>query len=49
MVEDIVGKGENAGHQHFLLLPQCFSFKVVKSQDCVVKSKASPLQPQYSL
>ena len=23
-VENIVGKGENAGKQHFLLLPQCF-------------------------
>ena len=23
--ENIVGKGENAGNQHFLLLPQCFS------------------------
>ena len=23
-VEDIVGKGENAGKQHFLLFPQCF-------------------------
>ena len=23
-VENIVGKGENAGHQHFLLFPQCF-------------------------
>ena len=22
-VESIVGKGENAGYQHFLLLPQC--------------------------
>ena len=22
--ENIVGKGENAGYQHFLLLPQCF-------------------------
>ena len=22
--ENIVGKGENAGHQHFLLFPQCF-------------------------
>ena len=22
--ESIVGKGENAGHQHFLLSPQCF-------------------------
>ena len=24
MVQDIVGKGENAGPQHFLLCPQCF-------------------------
>ena len=23
--ENIVGKGENAGDQHFLLFPQCFS------------------------
>ena len=23
-VENIVGKGENAGKQHFLLFPQCF-------------------------
>ena len=23
-VENIVGKGENAGYQHFLLLAQCF-------------------------
>ena len=22
--EDIVGKGENAGNQHFLLFPKCF-------------------------
>ena len=22
--ENIVGKGENAGYQHFLLSPQCF-------------------------
>ena len=22
--ESIVGKGENAGNQHFILLPQCF-------------------------
>ena len=25
MLENIVGKGENAGYQHFLLFPQCFS------------------------
>ena len=24
-VENIVGKGANAGNQHFLLFPQCFS------------------------
>ena len=23
-IENIVGKGENADHQHFLLFPQCF-------------------------
>ena len=23
-VENIVGEGKNAGHQHFLLFPQCF-------------------------
>ena len=38
---NIVGKGENAGYQHFLLFPQCFqklSFTgAIKSQYCVVK------------
>ena len=24
MVDNIAGKGENAGNQHFLLFPQCF-------------------------
>ena len=24
-IENIVGKGENAGYQHFLLFPQCFT------------------------
>ena len=39
-VENIVGKGENAGHQHFLFFLQCFPkhFRVVKSRDCVVKT-----------
>ena len=23
-VENVMGKGENAGHQHFRLFPQCF-------------------------
>ena len=38
-VENIVGKGENAGYQRFLLFPQCFqtlSCSVVKSRVCVV-------------
>ena len=30
-IENIVGKGENAVHQHFLLFLQCF-----QSQDCVL-------------
>ena len=42
-VENIVGKGENAGSQHFLQFPPRFqkaSFKgSLKSLDCVVKSK----------
>ena len=33
-IENIVGKGENAGYQHFLLFPQCiqksFSSKSLK-------------------
>ena len=39
-VENILGKGENAGYQHFFLFPKCFqestSLRVVKSLDCVV-------------
>ena len=38
--ENIVGKGENAGYQHFLLFPRCFQkasfLGVVISRDCVV-------------
>ena len=41
-VENIVGKGENAGYQHFLLFATMFSktlpFKVIKTWDCVVKN-----------
>ena len=41
-MENIVGKGENAGYQHFLLFPQCFQkaslLGFVKSRDCVAKS-----------
>ena len=40
-VENIAGKGENAGYQHFPPFPTMFSkgffFRVVKSWDCVVK------------
>ena len=44
LVENIVGKGENAGYQHFPLFSQCFKnvpffFRLVKSWDCVVKGK----------
>ena len=35
MVENIVGEGENAGYQHFLLLPQCFQ-KALSSGDSKV-------------
>ena len=41
IVENKVGKGENAGYHHFLLLslfPKGFFFKVVKSCDCEVKT-----------
>ena len=41
-VKNIVGKGENAGYQHFLLfstmLFKGLFFRVVKNQDCVVIS-----------
>ena len=36
-VEVIVGKGENAGYQHFSFSYSVF-IGVVKNQDCVVKS-----------
>ena len=42
MEENIVGKVENAGYQHFFpfltLLSTGFFVRVVKSHDCVVKS-----------
>ena len=41
-LKNIVGKGENAGFQDFLLFPKMFSkaffFRGVKSQDYVAKS-----------
>ena len=39
--ENIVGKEENAGYQHFLLFPQCFQkvllIRVVKTWECAEK------------
>ena len=32
-LENIVGKGENAGHQHFLLFPQCFRSFLLQSRE----------------
>ena len=50
-VENIVGKGENAGYQHFLLFPQCFlkfSFpRDVKSRDCLIKGE--PLSRRFGM
>ena len=45
-VENTVGKGENAGCQHFLLFLQCFPkpiifLGVVKSWDCVTGSNVT--------
>ena len=34
MVENIVGKGENSGYQHFFLFPQCF-VKVSHTRGCL--------------
>ena len=49
--ENILQKGENAGHQHFLLFPKCFqkaSFsRVVKCQDCAVKGKLFHTIPSF--
>ena len=44
-VENIIGKGENAGYQHFLLFPQCFQkvlfIRAITSRDFVVKGYLS--------
>ena len=40
MVEKIVVKRENAGHQHLHIFPQCFQKATFKSRDCVVNSLA---------
>ena len=41
IAENIVGKGENAGYQHFLLFPQCFQkapLSGLLKEACVVNS-----------
>ena len=51
-VENILGKGENVGYQHFLLFPQCFqkasflgSLKVrLCSKDLIPAPTLSPKQ-----
>ena len=39
-IENIVGKGENAGYQHFLLFPTMFSkaffLRILYTRDCVL-------------
>ena len=37
-VENNVGKGENAGYQHFSFSHNVFTIGIVKSLDCVVRS-----------
>ena len=49
MVENIVGKGEYAGHQHFFLFPIMFSkgffLRVIKSWDsCGKELKATKIK-----
>ena len=51
-VENIVGKGEYTGYQHFLLFLQCiqqdFFLKVFKTGDCVIKGTLLPHYHQFS-
>ena len=44
-VENIVGKGENAGYQHFLLFPQCFQKASFSGslKDGIVRKRANSL------
>ena len=41
LVKSILGKGENAVYQHFLLFPKCFQkaslARALRRQDCVVR------------
>ena len=44
-VENAVGKGENAGYQHFLLFLQCFPkpFSLGSLKVCIVRERVNPL------
>ena len=48
-VENIVGKGENAGYQHFLLFSQCFqrAFHQGSLKVRIVWYRVKPIQPLY--
>ena len=52
-VENIVGKEENAGFQHFLFFPKIFSkgifFRVVRGRDSMVQSKPFNLHANFRL
>ena len=43
-LENTVGKGENAGKQHFLLFPQCFQKSSVSGSLKVVSGKGLKLK-----
>ena len=51
-VEIIVGKGENAGYQQFVLFPQCFQkgfyFSIFQSQDRVVNETQGQIKQSWS-
>ena len=50
--ENIVGNGENAGNQHFVLFPQCFqkvsSSESMKIWDCFETRISFPHNPDFS-
>ena len=51
-VENTVGKGENAGNQHFLPLPQCFqkfALSLCSKKNLTVKENALTLGSKKNL
>ena len=50
-LENIEGKGENAGYRHFFpfltMLSKGFFFRLVKGEGCVVKSYPFPNKPWF--